>query len=90
MTERMSRIVTAIQRVLEDFMGVGIVEERIVQFLVQEIHSGRTLEEAMSEPYVVNNTSPEWRREVLERPEIIRAVEEEMEKAFEKPGGGEG
>lgn len=88
MPERVARIVNAIQRLLED-MGVGVVEERIVQFIVQEIHSGKTLEEALAEPYVVNNTSPQWRREVLEKPEIVKAVEEEMEKAFGKPGGGE-
>jgi gamma-glutamyltranspeptidase len=87
--ERIARIVKAIQRLLED-MGIKVVEERIIQFIVNEIHAGKTLEEAMSEPYVVNNTSAEWRREVLERPEIVQAVEEEMAKAFGASGGGEG
>lgn len=89
MPERIARIVNAIQHLFED-MGIGVVEERVIQFIVQDIHSGKTLEQALSEPYVVNNTSPQWRREVLERPEIIKAVEEELEKAFGNPGGGEG
>ena len=89
MPERIARIVKAIQRLLED-MGIKVVEERIIQFIVNEIHAGKTLEEAMSEPYVVNNTSAEWRRQVLERPEIVQAVEEEMAKAFGASGGGEG
>lgn len=89
MPERISRIVKAIERLFKD-MGVEVVEERVVQFIVQEIHSGKTLEEALNEPYVVNNTNPLWRREILERPEVINAVNEELEKAFGAPGGGEG
>jgi hypothetical protein len=86
--ERIAKIVRAIQRLMED-MGIGVVEERVVQFIVQEIHAGKTLEEALQEPYVKNNTTPDWRREILERPEIVKAVEEEMEKVF-GAGGGEG
>lgn len=88
MPERIARLVKAIQHLFED-MGIAVVGERITRFIVQEIHSGKTLEEALSEPYVMNNTTPEWRREILERPEIVRAVEEELEKAFGAPGGGE-
>lgn len=89
MPERFARVVSAIERLFVD-MGMGVVEERIVQFIVNEIHAGKTLEEALSEPYVVNNTTPEWRREILERPEIVNAVEEELRKAFGDTGGGEG
>jgi gamma-glutamyltranspeptidase len=71
-------------------MGVEVAEERVLQFIVQEIHAGKSLDEALKEPYVENNTTPEWRREILERPEIIQAVEEEMEKAFGSPPGGQG
>lgn len=88
MPERISRVVNAIQNLFQD-MGVEVAEERVLQFIVQEIHAGKSLDEAMHEPYVENNTTPEWRREVLERPEIIRAVEEEMEKAFGKTSGKE-
>jgi gamma-glutamyltranspeptidase len=82
-------MVKAIQHLFED-MGVEVAEERVLQFIVQEIHSGKSVEEAMHEPYVENNTSPEWRRLVLERPEIIQAVEAEMEKTFgTSPGGND-
>jgi predicted RNA binding protein with dsRBD fold (UPF0201 family) len=87
--ERIAKIVKAIQHLFED-MGIEVVDERMTQFIVQEIHSGKTLEEALKEPYVLNNSTPQWRREVLERPEVIKAVEEELEKAFGVSGGGEG
>jgi len=80
--ERFAKLVKAIQHLFED-MGVDVVEERVLRFLIQEIHCGKTLEEALAEPYVANNTTPGWRREVLQRPEIANAVEEEVEKTFE-------
>lgn len=86
MPERISKMVHAIQHLFQD-MGVEVGEERVLQFIVQEIHAGKSLQEAMAEPYVVNNATPEWRREVLDRPEIIKAVEEEMEKVFGSSGG---
>lgn len=88
MPERIAKLVRSIQHLFED-MGVDVVGERMIRFIVQEIHDGKTLEEALHEPYIVNNTSPEWRKEILERPEVIKAVEEEMEKTFEsKEGSG--
>ena len=82
MPERFAKLVNAVQHLFED-MGVDVVEERVLRFLLQEIHCGKTLEDALDEPYVVNNTTPAWRREVLERPEVINAVEEEVEKTFQ-------
>lgn len=89
MPERLAKMVRAIQRLFED-MGVDVVEERMIRFILQEIHEGKSLKEAMAEPYIVNNTSKEWRHEVLERPEVIRAVEEEVAKTFQSRGGGSG
>ena len=86
MPERIAKMVRSIQRLFED-MGVDVVEERMIRFIVQEIHNGKSLEEALDEPYVRNNTSSDWRKEILERPEVVRAVEEEMQKVF-KDGGG--
>jgi hypothetical protein len=87
--ERIAKMVSAIQRLFAD-MGVDVVEERMLRFIVQEIHNGKSLEEALNEPYITNNTRPEWRKEILERPEVVRAVEEEMEKTFKGHGGGSG
>ncbi len=89
MPERIAKMVRSIQHLFED-LGVDVVEERMIRFIVQEIHNGKSLEEAMAEPYIINNTSADWRKEVLERPEVVRAVEEELEKAFKEPGSGSG
>ena len=80
------RVVAAMERLLED-LGVDVVEARVLRFVVQEIHDGKTLEQALAEPYVMNNTTEVWRREMLERPEIVEAVEREIKKAFQERGG---
>ncbi len=82
MPERFTKLVRAIQHLFED-MGVDVVEERVLRFILQDIHCGKTLKEALDEPYVLNNTKPAWRREILERPEVIKAINEEVEKTFE-------
>jgi hypothetical protein len=84
--ERISKLVPAVQRLFED-LGVDVVEERVLRFILQEIHDGKNLKSALAEPYVVNNTSEEWRSHVLERPEVVDAVEEEVRKKFS--GGGD-
>lgn len=87
MPEHDPKLVSAIQRLFED-LGVDVVEERVLSFILQEIHDGKSLEEALAEPYVKNNTTDSWRRQVLERPEVVEAVEEEVAKKFKSGGGG--
>ncbi len=80
------QVIPAIERLFQD-LGVEIVEERVLHFIIQEIHTGKTLAEALREPYVENNTTPAWRRQVLERPVLVKAVEEEIERSFKSRGG---
>lgn len=87
MSRRRSGLVTAIERFFTE-MGSDLVEERVTRFILQQIHAGESLDEALAEPYVVNNTTVEWRRQLLEHPEVVRAVEEEVGKSF-RTGRGE-
>ncbi len=80
------RIVPAIEHILRD-MGVDIVEERVTYFLIQEIQNGKSLEDALKEPYVVNNTRPAWRRHVLENPRLVNAIEQEIDRSFKSREG---
>ena len=49
-------------------------EERVAQYVVREHDRGRTLAEILEDKYVVNRLSPEQRKRLLDRPEIIQAV----------------
>lgn len=82
----MSQRRSGLLAVIEDFfneMGSDLVEERVTRHILQQIHAGKSVDQALAEPYVVNNTTAEWRQQLLEHPEVIKAVAEEVDKSFE-------
>ena len=64
------------------------VEERVVEYVIREVHNGRRLMEVMDDPYVRNRLTDAKRAEVLENPEVIEALEEEIHSAFQAPDIG--
>lgn len=48
--------------------------ERIAAYIVREHDRGRTLEDILGDPYVVNRCSEDEIARVLERPEVVRAL----------------
>jgi hypothetical protein len=49
-------------------------EERVAQYVIREHDRGRTLADVLEDKYVVNRLSPEQRKRLLDRPEIVQAV----------------
>ena len=49
-------------------------EERVAQYVIREHDRGRTLEDILDDPYVVNRCSEQEIARVLERPEVIQAI----------------
>lgn len=76
-----SKLQQSIQKFLDD-MSIDVVEERIVDYVVREVRSGRKLSEALNDPYVRNRLSQEKLAHVLENPEVIGAIESEIANAF--------
>jgi hypothetical protein len=64
------------------------VEERVVEYVIREVHNGRRLMEVMDDPYVRNRLSDAKRDEVLENAEVIEALEQEIHSAFQAPDIG--
>jgi hypothetical protein len=56
-------------------------EERVAQYVVREHERGRPLREILEDKYVVNRLSPEQRKRLLDRPEILQAVGSERAEA---------
>ena len=56
-------------------------EERVAQYVVREHERGRPLREILEDKYVVNRLSPEQRKRLLDRPEILHAVGAERAEA---------
>lgn len=72
---------------LQEFMdelATDAVEERVVEYVIREVHNGRRLSDALSDPYVKNRLSDERLARVLENPEVVEALEEQIASSFQK------
>ncbi|PKQ17279.1 MAG: hypothetical protein CVT67_00250 [Actinobacteria bacterium HGW-Actinobacteria-7] len=61
-----------------DEMATDVVEERVIEYVVREVHNGRRLMEVIDDPYVRNRLSEDKLAKVLENSEIIEALEQEI------------
>jgi hypothetical protein len=53
-------------------------EELIAEYIVREHHRGRAIGDILDDPYVTNRCTPEAVRRVLERPEVVHAIGEDI------------
>ncbi len=63
-------------------LAVDAVEERVVEYVIREVHTGRKLTDALADPYVKNRLSEERLAKVLETPEVVTALEEQIAQSF--------
>lgn len=77
----MSSVTDKIQAFLNE-IAIDAVEERVVEYVIREVHNGRKLTEALSDPYVKNRLSEERLAKVLETPEVVGALEEQIAQSF--------
>lgn len=69
-----------------DDMAVDVVEERVIEYVVREVHNGRRLMEVINDPYVRNRLNDEKRTEIFESPEVVEALEQEIRASMQAPG----
>jgi hypothetical protein len=53
-------------------------EDRISSYIIREHERGRPLSEILEDPYVRNRTTPQERERLLDRPELIRAIGDDV------------
>ncbi|HEY5540367.1 MAG TPA: hypothetical protein VIL41_02820 [Coriobacteriia bacterium] len=78
------------ERIKQFFQDIAAdpVEERVIEYVIREVHNGRRLMEVIEDPFVKNRLSEEKVRAVFENPEVVDALEEEIQSAFQKPDIG--
>lgn len=77
----MADLTESIRKFLEE-ISTDELEERVVEYVIREVGNGRRLDEALHDPYVKNRLSEEKLAKVLEKPEIIGALEKSISQAF--------
>jgi hypothetical protein len=53
-------------------------EEVVAEYVIREHHRGRTLSDILDDSYITNRCTPEQVRRLLDRPDIVHAVGEDM------------
>ena len=56
-------------------------EDRVAAYVVREHDRGRSLDDILDDPYVVNRCSESEIKRVLERPEVVKAVGDDIAEA---------
>jgi len=59
-------------------------EDRVAVYIVREHHRGRSLGDILDDPYVKNRCTPQQVRRVLERPEVVHALGDDIAAAHLK------
>ena len=77
MGEMTDRWIQAIRQLLAD-TAVHVQEERIIRYIIGEIEKGRSFEQILGDPYVANRLNAQKRDSLVERPELIQAMEREI------------
>jgi hypothetical protein len=52
--------------------------DRVAAYVIREHERGRSLSEVLDDPYVKNRTTPQERERLLDRPEVIRALGDDV------------
>jgi hypothetical protein len=82
-----SSIKERLKSFLED-LTTDPVEERVVEYVIREVHNGRKLTDVIADPYVRNRLNDEKREEILQNSQVIEALEQEIQTAFQAPDIG--
>ena len=53
-------------------------EDRVAAYVIREHERGRALEEILEDPYVRNRCTPQEIERLLDRPELIRALGDDV------------
>jgi len=53
-------------------------EERVAQYVIREHHRGRRLAEILEDNYVTNRCTPEQKQRLLDRPDVMHAIGEDL------------
>jgi hypothetical protein len=53
-------------------------EDRVAAYLIREHERGRSLTEILDDPYVRNRITPQEQERLLDRPELIRALGDDV------------
>ena len=64
------------------------IEDRVVEYVIREVHNGRHLMEVVKDPFVKNRLNDEKAQAIFQNPEVIDALEDEIHNSMSAPDIG--
>lgn len=80
MTE--SKVAVAVRKLLED-LSEDVAEERVVQYVIREVLTGRKASAVIQDPFVRNRLSEERIAHVLATPSVLDAIDRDIHSSYE-------
>jgi hypothetical protein len=74
----MARVVDILKSPFSFLFTRTKAEEVVAEYVIREHHRGRSLNDILDDPYVTNRLSPEQIRRLLDRPDIVHAVGDDL------------
>ncbi len=71
----------AIAKILTD-ASIDVAEDRVVHYIIRELHQGRQVSAILNDPFVRNRVNETQLEKVMEDETVLKAIDEEMRKAF--------
>jgi len=71
-------LVDAIKGAFSFLSSRSQAEERVTQYLLREHHRGRPVADILQDPYVTNRLEPEQVKRILDRPEVLHALGQDV------------
>jgi hypothetical protein len=67
---------------LFSFLGArSTQEERVAGYVIREHERGRSLDDILDDPYVRNRCSPQEAARLLDRPDVVKAIGDDIAEA---------
>ncbi len=80
----MERIKAFLRNPFSFLFATSSAEERVAAYVIREHDRGRSLEDILDDPYVVNRLSAQERARLFDRPDVIRAIGDDLSEAARK------
>lgn len=74
----MSRILDILRTPFGFLVSTSRKEELVVEYVIREHHRGRRLDEILDDKYITNRCSPAQVARLLDHPELVRAVGDDV------------
>jgi hypothetical protein len=68
-------------------LSADVREERLIRYVVHHVKGGRHVNDILNDPYVVAHFDETARDRVLENPEVIESIEQQIRRQFADYGG---